>query len=72
MRRLATALESAFDSSDSSQSGTAAAQPPAAVAAANGHRDVPSDLPDSWPERPIARVNSVAPGSPAADAVSGI
>ncbi|KAL1411426.1 putative 26S proteasome regulatory subunit [Vanrija albida] len=76
-RRLATALENAFQpgtgSGSGSGSGSSAALPAAAPAApatprANGHRDDGGDIPATWPERPVALVNSVAEGSPAADA----
>ena len=36
-------------------------------AAARGGAD---DMPDSWPDMPVARVNIVEPNSPAAEAVS--
>ncbi|BEJ16326.1 hypothetical protein CspHIS471_0509310 [Cutaneotrichosporon sp. HIS471] len=63
IRRLATALESAFQVDPSAPQPQPQSQfrPPAS---ANGHRDVP----ETWPDRPVARVNSVAPSSPAADA----
>lgn len=72
MRRLAPALESAFEVDPSAppqaQPQTRPSPPAAATApVANGNR---SDIPEIWPEAPIARVNSVAPSSPAADAVS--
>ena len=33
----------------------------------NGNHE---DMPDEWPEKPVALVNSVSPASPAAQAVS--
>ena len=35
-----------------------------------GKAEVEDDMPDQWPSGPIARVNSVAEGSPAESAVS--
>ena len=35
----------------------------------NGH-PTPTDGETTWPENPVARVNSVAPASPAAESVS--
>ncbi|WOO81170.1 26S proteasome non-ATPase regulatory subunit 9 [Vanrija pseudolonga] len=71
-RRLATALEQAFQPGASSSNGATAPAAPAAppAAAINGHRDNAdaSDIPDVWPDRPIALVNSVADNSPAAAA----
>ncbi|RSH86894.1 putative 26S proteasome regulatory subunit [Apiotrichum porosum] len=78
-RRLATALEAAFSSPDDSSSfqapsAQAAAQTPPSSAsstsrpAVNGHHDSSLNLPDTWPDRAVARVNSVAPSSPAAAA----
>ncbi|TXT08985.1 hypothetical protein VHUM_02459 [Vanrija humicola] len=73
-RRLATALENAFQpgtGASSSSASAATSAPPAASAprtAVNGHRDDAADIPDVWPERPIALVNSVAENSPAAAA----
>lgn len=84
MRRLAPALESAFQvGPGQSASGAGAAEsartPNAAAgqgassgasANVNGYRNATAaDMPEQWPERAIARVNSVAPASPAADAV---
>ncbi|BEI85476.1 hypothetical protein CcaverHIS002_0508770 [Cutaneotrichosporon cavernicola] len=69
IRRLATALESAFQVDPSvpqpqPQSQSQSQSQSRLPASANGHRDVP----ETWPDRPVARVNSVAPSSPAADA----
>ncbi|KAK4683573.1 26S proteasome regulatory subunit N4, partial [Tremellales sp. Uapishka_1] len=59
--RLSTALEAAFS-------------PSAGPSRTDGHPEtapIPKqsrpemDMPDEWPERPVARVNSVAPNSPA-------
>ena len=80
-RRLGEALESAFaaPAGGSESNAAPAPAPPAASSApapaANGHRDSSTattmdDTPSAWPERPLARVNTVAPRSPAADSVS--
>ncbi|CAK9781111.1 hypothetical protein CC85DRAFT_135051 [Cutaneotrichosporon oleaginosum] len=69
MRRLASALESAFEVDPNAPAPAPSRPPPNASANtnANGYREG-GGIPDAWPAAPIARVNSVAATSPAADA----
>ncbi|KAK8864483.1 hypothetical protein IAR55_001733 [Kwoniella newhampshirensis] len=73
--RLSVALQNAFAAPSSSSSDAAAAasaQPNGHVQTSsvpksndvNGHHQIEEEI---WPERPVAKVNSVASGSPAAD-----
>ncbi|WWD17211.1 hypothetical protein CI109_101649 [Kwoniella shandongensis] len=62
--RLGLALQNAFAPSSSSS-----AQPNGHSETVNGHKPASAAGEEpSWPERPVARVNTVASGSPAADA----
>ncbi|GMK55261.1 hypothetical protein CspeluHIS016_0203170 [Cutaneotrichosporon spelunceum] len=67
MRRLAPALESAFEVDQppsQTQSQGHVQRRPLPPADTNGR----AEFPETWPERAVARVNAVAPDSPAADA----
>lgn len=63
---LPRALEAAFAAPPSTSSNTEVQE---TRTIPNGFA-IPTDGAQSWPEAPVARVNSVAPSSPAAESVS--
>ncbi|ORX35786.1 hypothetical protein BD324DRAFT_631685 [Kockovaella imperatae] len=67
---LGPALENAFTTGTNMSGGPLSASNPVpnGSASSNAHRpnhQTTDDMPDEWPDTPLARVNSVAPGSPA-------